>query len=320
MARLFIPQIGNELKLIKNWDCKVFNEYRNSKIFDGLNIDVSAHNQRDTNIDITFPRGTVLKVSRLYVRAPASSFDSITFSIVSCPIKALNKARFWVKLMDANKIEFEENIIDMDSHKKLKSLHRFVALNNNYQNSEHLKPKEANSVNKEIFDYFAKKNNNVLSAKFEISAEELAQTITFENSRSYYQTRENRIELFNNAINLIKQKFDNIEVAINMIPVLDGWVVHMEESDKAIAIDKELDLYNKDYGNHWRTIRLGSYLSDNTYRNYLDKKEIPQLIATRIDDNKLNEISFAYQGKDVAFKDAKELEKFLKSIRLKIEK
>jgi hypothetical protein len=320
MARLFIPQIGNELKLTQNWDCKVFNEYRNSKIFDGLNIDVSAHNQRDTNIDITFPKGTVLKVSRLYVRAPASSFDSITFSIVSCPIKALNKARFWVKLMDANKIEFEENVVDMDSHKKLKNLHRFVALNNNYQNSEKLAPTEANFVNKEIFDYFAKNNNNVLSAKFEITPEELVDSITFENTRGYYQTREDRIELFNNALNLIKQKFDKIEVKVNMIPVLEGWVVHFEESAQAIAIDKALDLYNKEDTNYWRTIRLGSYLSENNYENFLDKKEIPKLIATRIDDNKLNEISFVYQGKDIAFKNAAELEKFLKTIRVKIMK
>lgn len=319
MARLFIPQIGNELKLTANWDCKVFNEHRNSKIFDGLNIDVSDDNLRNTNIDITFPKGTVLKVSRLYVRAPASSFDSITFSIVSCPIKALNKARFWVKLMDANKIEFEENTVDMDSHKKLKNLHRFVALSNNFQNSERLAPKEANFVNKEIFDYFAKKNNNVLSAKFEINAEEFVQTITFESSRGYYSQAHNN-QIFIDAVNLVKEKFDKIEVSIKMIPVLEGWVVHFEENDKAIVIDKALDLYNKEDSTYWRKIRFGSYLSENNYRSYIDKKEIPKLIGTRILDDKLADISFSYQGKDVAFKSASELEKFLKSIRLKIPK
>lgn len=319
MARLFIPQIGNELKLTANWDCKVFNEYRNQKIFEGLNVDVSGTDRQNTNIDITFPRGTVLKVARLYVRAPASSYDSITFTIVSCPIKALNKARFWVKLMDANKIEFEENIVDLDSHKKIKDLHRFVALKNNFQNSEKLTPKEANLVNKEMFDHFADKNNNVLTIKLDLSAEELAQTITFETLRGY-NTREDTIKNFNDAINKIKENLNKVEVVFHMIPLLDGWVIHFEENQKTIEIDNVLNLYNREDSNYWKTSRLGSYFSYNTYHHYLDKKQIPKLLAKKIDDNKLVDIEFSYQDKNIDFKDEVALEKFLKSIRVKIPK
>jgi hypothetical protein len=321
MARLFIPQIGNELKLTANWDCKVFNEYRNSKIFDGLNIDVSGEDRRNTNIDITFPKGTVLKVSRLYVRAPASSYDSITFNIVSCPIKALNKARFWVKLMDANKIEFEENVIGMDSYKKLKDLHRFVALKNNYQNSEKLLPKEAALVNKEIYEHFADKNNNVLTMKFDINAEEFAHTVTFEKTTGYhYVPREELNKIISDGINFIKSKLDKIEVIIHMIPVLDGWVIHFEENQQAIEIDKELGIYNKEESTYWGAYRLGSYISYNNYHHYLDKKEIPKLLAIKIEQDKLKEISFDYQGEKIYFKDQNALEKFLKSIRVKIPK
>ena len=52
------------------------------------------------------PRGTRLKVARIYVRHGAGDFDSITFTINKHPTDKKLKARFWCKLNDANKIEF----------------------------------------------------------------------------------------------------------------------------------------------------------------------------------------------------------------------
>lgn len=59
-------------------------------------------------LDVIIPRGTVLKFSRVYIRQGTSSgWDSVTFTIVSCPIKQL-KGRFWVKVHDANLIHYEK--------------------------------------------------------------------------------------------------------------------------------------------------------------------------------------------------------------------
>lgn len=60
---------------------------------------------KDDEFQVTLPRGTELKVSRIYIRSTYREFDSITWVINNCPLdKKLNKARFWVKLKDANRI------------------------------------------------------------------------------------------------------------------------------------------------------------------------------------------------------------------------
>jgi len=320
MARLFIPQVGNQLKLTANWNCKVFNERRNSKVFSGLNVDTSSAESRNTNIDITFPKGTILKVDRLYVRAPASSYDSITFSIVSSPIKSLNKARFWVKIMDANNIEFEEIVLNMDFHKKIKDLHRYVALKNNFQNSERLSAQESTAVNKEIFDHFSQKNNNVLKTKFTISAEGLAKTITFENHREYGFNREKYPALYEDALAKIKKEFGSIEINLDLVPVLDGWAFHFPVNEQAIKIDKILGFYKKEYNYYGTSYPLGSYLSLGYYYVFFEAKMFPKLLDVRLDDTSISEVTFEYQEKLMTFKNRKEFDNFIKSIRPKIEK
>jgi hypothetical protein len=58
---------------------------------------------------ITLPKGTVLEVDRVYIRnfnraalEEQDNFDSITFKVVGA-----KKQRFWVKLKDANHIQFK---------------------------------------------------------------------------------------------------------------------------------------------------------------------------------------------------------------------
>lgn len=62
---------------------------------------------------VTLPEGTVLTVDRYYIRSGANDFDSITFRLPK-PTGRRKKGdpvppsgRFWVKLRDANTIEFE---------------------------------------------------------------------------------------------------------------------------------------------------------------------------------------------------------------------
>lgn len=33
MAKVFIPQVGDKIELSQNWNCKIFNERRNSSVF-----------------------------------------------------------------------------------------------------------------------------------------------------------------------------------------------------------------------------------------------------------------------------------------------
>ena len=112
MAKVFIPQVGDKIELSSNWTCKIFNERRNSSVFTALGVDVS--NMPNSHIDITFLKGTVFKVTRLYVRSPASSYDSLTLAVVSSSIKKLAKVKFWVKIMDANNMEFDPK--ELTSH------------------------------------------------------------------------------------------------------------------------------------------------------------------------------------------------------------
>jgi hypothetical protein len=56
---------------------------------------------------ITFDAGTQLKVDRIFIRKGAAEFDSVTFNVVTINGNKAKKLRFWVKLDDANELEFE---------------------------------------------------------------------------------------------------------------------------------------------------------------------------------------------------------------------
>ena len=66
----------------------------------------AATNSEDNPfIRVTLPKGTQLKVDRIYVRAGAQSFASVTFRTTKiCPDKRFTSKRFWVKLREANEI------------------------------------------------------------------------------------------------------------------------------------------------------------------------------------------------------------------------
>jgi len=105
---LFIPDIGTILKLEQDWQFTLYNEYRNT-LHEKLNI--SKHTQV-----VEIPKGTLIKVERIYIRKGSSQFSSITFSIPNVKSKAdklnypnnveLGGAKFWVKLHECNGLEF----------------------------------------------------------------------------------------------------------------------------------------------------------------------------------------------------------------------
>jgi hypothetical protein len=87
--RLYVPSIGNKLKLTADWEFPLFSEYRNYDAVRFLHPDIS--------------------IERHY-----GDYDSITFKIVHHPGHVTKngkyngpKCQFWAKLEDCNFIEFE---------------------------------------------------------------------------------------------------------------------------------------------------------------------------------------------------------------------
>jgi hypothetical protein len=97
-VKLCIPKLGSVLILTSEWQFTLIRESRNKTFFQQVVIKPGV--QREL---ISLPAGTQLKVERVYIRQGAPEYDSVTFRIVG-----QKNARFWVRLEDANKIEFRE--------------------------------------------------------------------------------------------------------------------------------------------------------------------------------------------------------------------
>lgn len=115
---LYLPEIGDELKLTKDWAFDLFDEYRNSGLWKQVTGNESSRSYRDkmTSVPVTLPKGTILAVDRIYIRKGAADFSSLSFRIVSHADWKKEKNsfgskhifRFWAKLKDCNTIEFEQ--------------------------------------------------------------------------------------------------------------------------------------------------------------------------------------------------------------------
>lgn len=119
MTQLFIPEIGTELVLSEDWTFSLYFERRNASLGAVLGIvpppPVGRGNyggwwQPEVSTPITLPKGTSLKVDRIYIRKSAwgqdaSAFSSLSFFALIPGHK--KKGRFWAKLSDVNRIQFE---------------------------------------------------------------------------------------------------------------------------------------------------------------------------------------------------------------------
>jgi hypothetical protein len=128
MNKLNIPEIGDVLELTSKWEFTLHLERRNLEFgrkYHGVTkSEIEAYNKwRDwywygwdyntkTYIrterlpkpdpkPVTLPKGTLLKVDRIYIRRGNAEFSSVTFRIPNLP-----KSRFWAKLSDVNNIKF----------------------------------------------------------------------------------------------------------------------------------------------------------------------------------------------------------------------
>lgn len=72
-----IPSIGDVLILDKPWTFRLFHEYRNETLL--AVFDKKYNEDRGGYTVVTLPRGTELRVDRIYIRKGVKDYDSLTF-------------------------------------------------------------------------------------------------------------------------------------------------------------------------------------------------------------------------------------------------
>jgi len=122
-VKLYIPEIGDQLRLTADWTFGLYNEHRNETLMEKISDTrkSSAWGNDYAPIPCTIPSGAVLKVDRIYIRKGISEYSSVSFLWVgertepkvehwnATTIKTPRKpVRFWAKLVDVNNIEFEK--------------------------------------------------------------------------------------------------------------------------------------------------------------------------------------------------------------------
>jgi hypothetical protein len=123
--KLYIPEIGDSIKLIADWTFDLFNEDRNGTLMERLKDPrrtIASWHADYGSLPATIPAGAVLKIDRVYIRKGSKDFSSVTFlwkgerlpahietysDGYTAKIPAI-PVRFWAKLVDVNNIEFEK--------------------------------------------------------------------------------------------------------------------------------------------------------------------------------------------------------------------
>lgn len=104
--KLYVPEIGDQICLTNDWTFDLYEEYRNESLFKKMDPTVKCrYGYTENKKPVTIPKGTLLKIDRIYIRKGISEYSSLTFYVGSGEWKG---ARFWAKLSDVNNIEFDE--------------------------------------------------------------------------------------------------------------------------------------------------------------------------------------------------------------------
>jgi hypothetical protein len=105
--KMYVPEISDQIILSQDWTFDLYHEWRNKSLFDKMKVNFmnGGYAQNMEKYAATIPKGTGLKIDRIYIRKGNSEYSSLTFYIGSGPWKG---CRFWAKLKDVNKIEFDE--------------------------------------------------------------------------------------------------------------------------------------------------------------------------------------------------------------------
>jgi hypothetical protein len=80
--RLYIPSVGDTIKLTADWEPTIHSEYRNATLFEYFQIpgfNPSTWNNKLPPTKVLISAGEVLKIDRIYIRKGKGDFDSVTF-------------------------------------------------------------------------------------------------------------------------------------------------------------------------------------------------------------------------------------------------
>lgn len=144
--KLYIPEIGDNLILSKDWTFNLYDERRNEKLinhfklvgpFEAMEIASKkeykeVENRYEKNLityqefneyhceyyrklysvryslPVTLKAGSMLKVDRIFIRKGADDYSSVSFYYYSAPDSKKSNGRFWAKLADVNSMEIED--------------------------------------------------------------------------------------------------------------------------------------------------------------------------------------------------------------------
>jgi len=140
VQRLFVPCIGDKMRLTHDWTFRLYWEDRNDKLIVAWKVPffrnretgemeylekenrwrhyryVNDKYERAEYVEVTLPAGTILITDRVYIRQGGDDYASLTFrSEVGVEVESkrgrkktkMKKVRFWAKLGDVNRILFE---------------------------------------------------------------------------------------------------------------------------------------------------------------------------------------------------------------------
>ena len=109
--KLYIPEIGDRLRLTSAWTFNLHYERRNSDL---LKFFFDEEYNWKLNVKprpVKLKIGTLLQIDRIYIRKGSAEFSSLSFYVVTDAKKTSSFGkpvglRFWAKLADCNNIEF----------------------------------------------------------------------------------------------------------------------------------------------------------------------------------------------------------------------
>lgn len=120
MTKVYIPDIGSIIECAEDWTFVLYNEHRNYAMAEAVGQRASTQNRWASDSrygqpygTVTLPKGTKLRIDRLYVRKGLAEYSSVTFVIQETDDsrfysvgpkggKKLKRTRFWSKLADVN--------------------------------------------------------------------------------------------------------------------------------------------------------------------------------------------------------------------------
>lgn len=125
MKQFYMPSLGDTMTLATDWEVVIANDRRNRSLAEWAGVCAvpsgsysyyplgPARNMgyaalRNVTATVTIPKGTVLRIDRIYLRKDKPTFNSLTFWAQIPGVK--KKVRFFASLSDVNRMLIEDSV------------------------------------------------------------------------------------------------------------------------------------------------------------------------------------------------------------------